>query len=178
VEKPGAANRIPCVRVNWSAQQFHDPELVTLIVREVKRREVPGERLISEVTDNVALLEITDTAYIIKRLSNHGIVVAPNDLGTGFSPLAYLVRRNQIIIKINLSFSRSPNESRHNDRLLETKLSRANNLVMTVLAKGIETAGQLKWLQDCSSTLGERLLFSLVLDDGETVNEVGNSYQV
>jgi EAL domain-containing protein (putative c-di-GMP-specific phosphodiesterase class I) len=67
---------------------------VTLIARELERLKVPGKRLISEITENVALLEVTDTAYIIKRPCNLGIGVALDDPCTGFSSLAYFAQRN------------------------------------------------------------------------------------
>jgi EAL domain-containing protein (putative c-di-GMP-specific phosphodiesterase class I) len=67
---------------------------VTLIARELERLKGPSKRLISEITENVALLEVTDTAYIIKGPCNLGIGVALDDPCTGFSSLAYFAQRN------------------------------------------------------------------------------------
>jgi diguanylate cyclase (GGDEF)-like protein/PAS domain S-box-containing protein len=177
-KSPGASMIDPYVTVNLSARQFHDPELVTLIVRELERWELPGDRLIIEITESVALLEISDTLTMIERLRTLGIGVALDDFGTGFSSLAYLARLNPIIIKIDQSFVRSSAESLHDDRLLETIVSLGNNLGMTVLAEGIETMAQLKQLQDYSCTLGQGFFFSSAVPGSETARLVEHTYQV
>ena len=177
-KSPGSSVIEPYVTVNMSARQFHDPELVALIERELAECELPGDRLIIEITESAALFEISDTLNMIERLRNLGVGVALDDFGTGFSSLAYLARLNPIIIKIDQSFVRSSNESLHDDRLLETIVSLGNNLGMTVLAEGIETTDQLKRLQDYSCTLGQGFLFSPAVPSSETVKLIARTFKV
>jgi diguanylate cyclase (GGDEF)-like protein/PAS domain S-box-containing protein len=177
-KKSGESVFEPYVTVNLSARQFHDPGLVALIEDELALSGLPPDRLIVEITEGVALLEISDTLTMIENLGNLGIGVALDDFGTGFSSLAYLARLNPIIIKIDQSFVRSSNQSLHHDRLLETIVSLGHNLGMTVLAEGIETAAQLERLQGYACSLGQGYLFSPAVPRDEAYALLGHKYQV
>jgi EAL domain-containing protein (putative c-di-GMP-specific phosphodiesterase class I) len=168
----------PYVSVNLSARQFHDPDLVALIEDELAQSGLPPDRLIVEITEGVALLEISDTLAAIENLGVLGIGVALDDFGTGFSSLAYLARLNPIIIKIDQSFVRSSNQSLHHDRLLETIVSLGHNLGMTVLAEGIETTAQLERLQRYVCALGQGYLFSPAVPREQAHALLGHKYQV
>jgi diguanylate cyclase (GGDEF)-like protein/PAS domain S-box-containing protein len=168
----------PYVSVNLSARQFHDPGLVAFIEGELALSSLPPDRLIVEITEGVALLEISDTLTMIENLGKLGIGVALDDFGTGFSSLAYLARLNPIVIKVDQSFVRSSNQSLHHDRLLETIVSLGNNLGMTVLAEGIETAAQLERLQGYACSLGQGSLFSPAVPREEAFALLGHKYQV
>jgi EAL domain-containing protein (putative c-di-GMP-specific phosphodiesterase class I) len=115
---------------------------------------------------------------MIENLGKLGIGVALDDFGTGFSSLAYLARLNPIVIKVDQSFVRSSNQSLHHDRLLETIVSLGNNLGMTVLAEGIETAAQLERLQGYACSLGQGYLFSPAVPREEAFALLGHKYQV
>jgi len=75
----------PYVSVNLSARQFHDPGLLALVKRELDLCSLPADRLILEITEGVALIEVADTLQMIEQLTTLGIGVALDDFGTGFS---------------------------------------------------------------------------------------------
>src|SRR5580704_3533816 len=75
----------PYVSVNLSARQFHDPGLVALVQLELEVSSLPADRLIIEITEGVALMEVADTIKTIGALTDLGIGVALDDFGTGFS---------------------------------------------------------------------------------------------
>jgi EAL domain-containing protein (putative c-di-GMP-specific phosphodiesterase class I) len=67
---------------------------------------------------------------------------------------------NPKIIKIDRSFVSPPNDSAHNETLLETIVSLGGKLQMRMLAEGIETQPQLDLLRDLKCELGQGDLFS------------------
>ena len=167
----------PYVTVNLSARQFHDPGLVDLVKRELDESSLPPDRLIIEITEGVALMEISDTLLTIEQLTNLGIGVALDDFGTGFSSLSYLMMLNPMIIKIDQTFVRPEIKSIHSDRLLETIVSLGHNLGMTMLAEGIETQGQLEQLRDLHCSLGQGFLFSPAVPFEESLAMVGTALE-
>ncbi len=166
----------PYVTVNLSARQFHDPGLLALVKRELDASTLPADRLIIEITEGVALMEVADTLKMIEELTGLGIGVALDDFGTGFSSLSYLALLNPMIIKIEQSFVRPAIESMHSDRLLETIVSLGHNLGMTMLAEGIETEGQLERLRALHCSLGQGFLFSPAVPFGEAAAMVGTTF--
>lgn len=165
----------PYVSVNLSARQFHDPGLLTLVKRELDECSLPADRLILEITEGVALIEIADTLQMIDQLTALGIGVALDDFGTGFSSLSYLALLNPMIIKVDQTFVRPAMITKHSDRLLETIVSLGHNLGMTMLAEGIETPQQLETLRELHCSLGQGFLFSRAVPFAETLSMVGTS---
>ncbi len=155
-----AVRGYPYVTVNLSAQQFHDPGLVTLIQSELARSGVAPERLVLEVTEGAALVDITETLGIMEQLNHLRVGIALDDFGTGYSSLSYLAALNPKIIKIDQSFVRPTHDKRRSDTLLEAIVTLGNKLNMTVLAEGIETTAQLDRLHNLDCELGQGFLWS------------------
>ena len=165
----------PFVSVNLSARQFHDSGLLAHVKEELKTCALPPDRLILEITEGVALMEIADTLKMIEELTDLGIGVALDDFGTGFSSLSYLALLNPMIIKVDQSFVRPATISMHSDRLLETIISLGHNLGLTMLAEGIETPEQLETLRALHCSLGQGFLFSRAVPFDEAASMVGTS---
>jgi Amt family ammonium transporter len=165
----------PYVSVNLSARQFHDPGLLEMVKRELDVCALPADRLILEITEGVALMEIADTMNMIDQLTALGIGVALDDFGTGFSSLSYLALLNPMIIKVDQSFVRPAIVTKHSDRLLETIVSLGHNLGMTMLAEGIETPAQLETLRELHCSLGQGFLYSRAVPFAEAASMVGTS---
>jgi Amt family ammonium transporter len=166
----------PYVSVNLSARQFHNPGLLELVKRELETNSLPPDRLIIEITEGVALMEVADTLKMIEQLTALGIGVALDDFGTGFSSLSYLALLNPMVIKIDQSFVRPAIESIHSARLLETIVSLGHNLGMTMLAEGIETQHQLDGLRALHCSLGQGFLFSPAVPFSDSMSMVGTSF--
>jgi diguanylate cyclase (GGDEF)-like protein/PAS domain S-box-containing protein len=162
-----ALARRPYVTVNLSAHQFQDPGLITMIEAALAQSGVAPERLVLEITESVALLDVTETMRVMEHLNRLGIGFALDDFGTGFSSLSYLVLLRPKVIKIDQSFIRPLHDSVHNDTLLEMIISLGKKLEMTVLAEGIETEKQLARLRGFDCELGQGYLFSPAVADYE-----------
>jgi diguanylate cyclase (GGDEF)-like protein/PAS domain S-box-containing protein len=167
----------PYVSVNLSARQFHDPGLVALVTRELETSSLPPDRLIIEITEGVALMEVADTLKTISELTALGIGVALDDFGTGFSSLSYLALLNPMVIKVDQTFVRPAIKSIHSDRLLETIVSLGHNLGMTMLAEGIETPEQLEQLRALHCSLGQGFLFSPAVPFSAAAAMVGTTFR-
>ncbi len=174
----GDALTEPYVTVNLSSRQFYDPGLLGLVREELATSGLPGDRLIIEITESIALEEVSGTMKLIEELTSLGIGVALDDFGTGYSSFSYLNLLNPMIIKIDQSFVRPSIESIHSDRLLETLVSLGHNLGMTLLAEGIETQAQLDRLRSLHCSLGQGYLFSPAVPYDEAVKMVGQTFNV
>ena len=148
------------VTVNLSARQFHDPDLLSIVEGALAESGLAPERLVLEITESVALVDVVWTTSVIEHLARLGAAIALDDFGTGYSSLSYLALLHPMIIKIDRSFVSPSHESAYNDTVLEAIVSLGQKLNMTVLAEGIETEGQLEHLRALGCEVGQGYLFS------------------
>jgi len=172
----GAEMGEPIVSVNFSAHQFHRPDLMSIIETALSSSGLSPDRLIIEITESVALLDAAETMRKLSRLRQMGISIALDDFGTGFSSLSYLALLKPAIIKIDRSFVSPERESDDNDALLEAIASLGLRLDMTVLGEGIETREQLSRLRLLGCQLGQGYLFSPAVPVNDTFALLNHSY--
>jgi diguanylate cyclase (GGDEF)-like protein/PAS domain S-box-containing protein len=172
-ERTGAQASELFVTVNLSARQFHDPDLVSMIEGALTASGLEPKRLLLEITESVALVDVVWTTSVIEHLARLGVAVALDDFGTGYSSLSYLALLRPKIIKIDRSFVSPSHESAYNDTVLEAIVSLGQKLKMTVLAEGIETQGQLEHLRALGCEVGQGFLFSPAVPAGEVAAMLG-----
>ncbi|MGC1419372.1 MAG: EAL domain-containing protein [Acidimicrobiales bacterium] len=172
-ERKGLEANWPYITVNLSAKQFQDPNLVSIIEGALYQSGLGPERLVIEITEGVALLDVAETLDVVERLNRLGVGFALDDFGTGYSSLSYLALMRPRIIKIDQSFVSPANESVRNDTLLEAIVSMGQKLNMSVLAEGIETRRQFVRLQCFGCELGQGFLFSPAVTSVDAAAMVG-----
>ncbi|MHB1783072.1 MAG: putative bifunctional diguanylate cyclase/phosphodiesterase [Acidimicrobiales bacterium] len=150
----------PYVSVNLSAHQFHDSALLASIDQMLSEAPLAPDRLVVEITESTALVDVARAARTIEELHRLGVAIALDDFGTGYSSLSYLARLRPDIIKIDKSFVSSRAESAHAESLLGAMVSLGHDLDMIVVAEGIETPEQLARLRALGCDLGQGYLFS------------------
>ena len=102
------------------------------------------------------LLEITErddgcarmTQENIELLSQQGFRLSLDDFGTGYSSLSYLHRLPITELKLDKSFVQDLEHSETARALTISVLSIAKSLGMTVVAEGVETSQQCRWLKE------------------------------
>ena len=159
-DRPGNESAGPYVTVNLSANQFHDPGLLSMVETALSDSGLAPGRLIIEITESVALLNASETMNTMSQLRNSGVGVAMDDFGTGYSSLSYIALLNPSIIKIDQSFVSPAQESDQNNTLLEAIVALGLKLNKIVLAEGIETKEQLGRLRLLGCHLGQGFFFS------------------
>ena len=166
---------LPYVTVNLSARQFHDPDLLSMVKEALTASGLAPKRLVFEIKESVALVDVVETKRVIERLDHYGVTVALDDFGTGYSSLSYLALLHPMIIKIDRSFVSPSKASIYNDTLLEAIISLGHKLNMTVLAEGIETQAQLERLRHLRCEAGQGYLFSPTVPAGEVAAMLGQA---
>ncbi|MHB8189367.1 MAG: sensor domain-containing protein [Ferrimicrobium sp.] len=157
----------PYVAVNLSARHFHDSSLLPMIEEAIASSNLASGRLVLEITESVALLDIDSAIRVIEHLKHLGVALALDDFGTGYSSFSYLARLHPEIIKIDRSFVSPVLKSPFAERTLEAIVSLCHVLDMTALAEGIETPAQLDELRRLGCDLGQGYLFSHAVPAGK-----------
>ena len=146
--------------VNISGREFLQDDLVTRVCDTVKRRRVAPGTLRLELTET-SLMEHPEVARErIEKLRQHSVGLHLDDFGTGYCSLSYLQKLPTDTLKIDRSFVGQIRERGLGGHILETIVSLAHRLGMSVSAEGLETEAQVTTLRNLACRTGQGFYFS------------------
>lgn len=136
------------VAVNISPRQFRQKDFVEQVNKAVTHADIDAKYLMLELTEGIVIDNIQDTISKMLRIKAMGIAISIDDFGTGYSSLAYLKQLPLSQLKIDQSFVRDINIDTSDEVIVETIIALAHKLDLEVIAEGLETVEQLKFLQE------------------------------
>lgn len=100
------ARQNPCVKIalNLSSRSFDDDVAFETMRDALARHELPGERLLLEITETAALANFTSALRIMARFRGLGCAFGLDDFGVGYSSFQYLKELPVDFVKIDGSF--------------------------------------------------------------------------
>ena len=140
---------LPTVRVgiNVSAQLFAQADFVTRVESVLARNQLPAEWLQLELADSFPMQDVEHSVSHMNELTALGVRIAINDFGTGHSSLCYLKRFPISELKIGQAFLSELTSQSDDASILSAIILLAHNLKLSVIAKGVETAEQMRALR-------------------------------
>lgn len=146
--------------VNVSPGQLTTPGLTDMVVAALIENHVPSNRLELEITEDRAFLDHATAHQELAALNRAGVRLALDDYGTGHSSLQRLLDLPLSTVKLDRSLvQRLPNDARAAAAVRST-LSLTTDLGLEVIAEGVETPAQLRWLTDHGVPLAQGFLLS------------------
>ena len=132
--------------VNVSAGQFQQTDFVSRVLAIVARTGADPRKLKLELTESLLAENVEDIIAKMNALKAHGIGFSLDDFGTGYSSLSYLKRLPLDQLKIDQSFVRDVLID-HNDAVIARVIvALARSMGLNVIAEGVETEDQRKFL--------------------------------
>jgi len=131
---------------NISARQFQDPNFFSTVMSTLDETGVEPRSLELELTESSIMTNYDSGIRTLSSLQNSGVRIAIDDFGTGFSSLAYLKRLPIDILKIDRSFVHDASTDPDDAALVMAIITLAHNLRLKVVAEGVESEEQLKFL--------------------------------
>jgi diguanylate cyclase (GGDEF)-like protein/PAS domain S-box-containing protein len=141
-------NGLPPLRmsVNLSARQFEQQDLLEMIARVLTETELDPSYLELELTESSIMKNADRTIDTLLRLKEMQIQIAIDDFGSGYSSLSHLKRFPIDRLKIDRSFVQEASTNPTDAAIIMAIITLAQNLRLKVIAEGVETAEQLKFL--------------------------------
>jgi diguanylate cyclase (GGDEF)-like protein len=137
--------------VNVSATSIADDNWVRELAEIIRTSDVPGNRMIFEISEKVAMENIDATASFIEQMRALGARAALDDFGTGFSSFYYLKRFNVDYLKISGAFTQDLSDNEESRVFVKAVNGLARDLKRQVIAKGVETELMLNLLKDAGA---------------------------
>lgn len=134
------------VAVNLSLRQFQQKDLAEKINNIVRDTGLDPSYLDLEVTESSIMNNAESAVDTLGALRETGIKVSIDDFGTGYSSLGYLKQLPIDVLKIDKSFVSDVTNNPDDAALVMTIITLAHNMRLKVVAEGVETEEQLRFL--------------------------------
>jgi diguanylate cyclase (GGDEF)-like protein/PAS domain S-box-containing protein len=149
--------------VNVSIRQFLDSRFVQYVERSLRVSGADPRKLKLEITESFMMERVDDVIHKMAELKKHGIGFSMDDFGTGYSSLSQLKRLPLDQLKIDQSFVRDVLIGVMDGSIVRTIIALGKSLNLAVIAEGVETEGQRKFLELHGCNAYQGYLFSRAL---------------
>jgi diguanylate cyclase (GGDEF)-like protein/PAS domain S-box-containing protein len=162
---------LPALRmsVNISALQFMRSDLDDTVKRVLETTGLNPDNLCLELTESMIMADSSRTLEKMTALADIGVILSLDDFGTGYSSLEYLGRLPINELKIDISFVRRMLTTRNDAAVVNTIIAMGQGLDMELVAEGVETEEQLRYLADRECGVIQGFYFSKPLQPDEFV---------
>jgi diguanylate cyclase (GGDEF)-like protein/PAS domain S-box-containing protein len=148
------------VAVNVSAVQFRQEDFIDVVLRVLEETGLAAERLELEVTESVVMQGVESVIQKMRTLNAKGIKVAIDDFGTGYSSLSYLRQFVADRLKIDRSFVCDLPGNPDAEAIVRAVVAMGRSLGLRVVAEGVETKAQARFLQSIECDEGQGYLYA------------------
>jgi diguanylate cyclase (GGDEF)-like protein/PAS domain S-box-containing protein len=157
------------IAINLFPSQCRDPALARDIESALQTSGLPVDILELEISETFALNN-DDAIAPLQELHGRGVKLAFDDFGTGYASLSYLTKFPVSRIKIDRSFIAKVTDDTENGAIVRSLIAMAHNLKLGIIAEGVETEAQARFLLEerCEEAQGFLYAKPLSAADFET----------
>ena len=158
------------IAINVSSQQLQHPEFLDSISQMMEQKGLKPALLEIELTERTIMSNAEENITRFNEIRAQGFELSVDDFGTGYSSLSYLKKFPLSIIKIDKSFIDGLPTDEDDVSIAKAIISLSHNLNMRVVAEGVETIEQLKFLKtiNCDFAQGYHMSRPLSIQQLET----------
>jgi diguanylate cyclase (GGDEF)-like protein len=148
------------IAVNVAASQFQQEDFVKMVADILAETSLAPSSLELEITETSIMQNPEHVITILTELKELGVSIAIDDFGIGYSSLMYLKRFPIDRLKIDRMFVSDSTTDPDDAALVMTIITMAHNLRLNVMAEGVETEEQLKFLRLLKCDEGQGYFFA------------------
>ncbi len=134
--------------INLSGQTFSQPDLIDFISEELERCIVPADRIAFEITETVAVDDLTAARNTIEAVQSLGCEFYLDDFGTGLSSFTYLQELPFNHVKIDGRFIKNVVNDKVAHAMVKAITDVAHVLGMSTVAEYVEDESIISALRD------------------------------
>jgi EAL domain-containing protein (putative c-di-GMP-specific phosphodiesterase class I) len=137
------------VFVNLNPNAIHDPaSCLERTFQAVDRSGLEPERIVFELTDAEEVADTAQLAELVSLCRQHGFRLALDDLGAGYAAVRLLVWLKPDFVKLDRELVEGVDADAFKARFVERLLGVARSLAIPIVAEGVETEKEWRWVQE------------------------------
>jgi len=153
--------------VNVAYQQFGMHNFAALVAQILVETGLPPSMLELEITESMVMMDEKRAARVLEELHAVGVTIAIDDFGTGYSNFQRLHHLCIDRLKMDRSFVRDLGDDSDDRAIAAAIISMAKALKVEVVAEGVESFAQFRFLQEHQCAQSQGFLLSRALPAGE-----------
>lgn len=147
--------------INFLPNAVYRPELCIRSTLEAARsHNFPLDRLIFETVESEHVCNNSHLTNILREYRQFGFKTAIDDFGAGYSGLTLLADFQPDLIKLDMALVRNVHLDPARQAIVRGIVTMCTDLNVTVIAEGIEQAGERDFLADCGIYLMQGYWFA------------------
>lgn len=111
-------------------------------------RDVALDRILLEVTEHAEVIDYTGLRRVIDPMRAHGLQLAVDDAGAGYSSFRHILRLEPDLIKLDIALVRDIDLDRTRRSLAAALIRFAQETGSRIVAEGVETQAELETLRE------------------------------
>ncbi len=157
------------IAANLSMLQFKRKNFAATITGILEETGLDPKYMELELTESIIMEDAETTIEILRKLKTMGVRLVIDDFGTGYSSLQYLKKMPIDMLKIDRSFIRDITDNPDDAAISTAIIGVAHSLEIEVIAEGVETMEQLKFLKTlrCDNIQGFLISRPIPVEDVE-----------
>nr|WP_255551549.1 GGDEF domain-containing phosphodiesterase [Granulicella sp. dw_53] len=175
-----AIGRELSVAINLSPRQFRQKNLLEVIERALEESGLNARNLEIEITENTLMINSAANLEMLQKIRELGGRIAIDDFGTGFCSFSYLLEYHVDRLKIDQSFVRRAVVDVNAAAVVRAVIAMSHGLNIKVVAEGVETEEQLRFLRRRRCDEAQGYLFARPMSAEEfpaAVEAIGHAWQ-
>lgn len=138
----------PCIAINISPIQLQSSDFNRRLSEILESMAVTPDKVSLEITEQILMYRSDKIDKAFSDFKKQGFTLALDDFGTGYSALSYLKHYPFDFVKIDQSFVQELPHNLDDASITRAVISMAHSLGIKVIAEGVETEAQCKFLSD------------------------------
>lgn len=163
------------VSVNVSKLQLLQDDFVDFVADTVEMAKIDPGSLEIDIAESVLVESYEAVAEKMKLLKKHGIKIALDDFGKGYSSLYYLRQLPVTSLKIDKSFVQIISSNEESRILTDFIIKCGKSMNIGIVAIGVETKEQFDYLSGLNCNKVQGYLFSRPLPERDVLEKLQNS---
>lgn len=172
-EKEGI--NLPCLSVNISRRDMYREDLIAVLNSLCREYSINKRKLHLEITESAYTENPELMIKVVKDLSNDGFVVEMDDFGSGYSSLSILKDLPFDIVKLDMMFLKTSQADGKTGNILSSMVHMAHQIDLSVIAEGVETVEQAKYLHSIGCYHMQGYLFAKPMNEKSFVEYLSNA---
>ena len=149
------------VFINFNPSSVYDPVYcLRSTMKAVEESGISSERIVFEVTESEEIKDGAHLKNILDFYRKGGFRVALDDLGSGYASLNLLAELRPDFVKLDIGLVGDVDRDPYKASIAQKLIELAHELGVGVVAEGVETREQLRWLADHGTDYAQGHLFA------------------
>jgi EAL domain-containing protein (putative c-di-GMP-specific phosphodiesterase class I) len=143
------------IAINISARMLDDPDFVPRFLDQLGQYGIPAQAVALELTETALMVNLAKAQSMVAQLRAHGVTIAIDDFGAGFTSFMYLRDFSVPEIKLDCAFVTELEANSFNASLVRSLSMLCADLGTDFIAEGVERPESWSTLLELGCRLGQ-----------------------